>query len=160
MRLRIHTCAFLYNVQAISREAPGTSGSGEERQRERVVSGALQARTDLLRSVQNLRKIYVEQEIRESAVTATYTPGDLVEYLPTGEHLTIHEHFTGSPYRPPHVGMFRVTGDAKRVHAMDVYTHPDNVRLITRAGERTMFPGDGWSHELFATTPDPIREVT
>lgn len=40
----------LYSVKVIGPEAPGTSGSGGERRRERAVSGALHARTNLLRS--------------------------------------------------------------------------------------------------------------
>jgi hypothetical protein len=82
--------------------------------------------------------------------TCDYHQGDLVKYLPSGEQYTVHEVFPGDQYRPAHIGLGKTLASSpKRVHVVDVYTDPENVKLIARAGERTMFPGDDWSDELF-----------
>lgn len=82
--------------------------------------------------------------------TLDYQQGDLVKYLPTGERFNVRGVFPGGRYRAPHVALGKTLADsAKHVHVVDVYADPKDVKLIVRAGERTMFPGDGWSDDLF-----------
>jgi hypothetical protein len=71
---------------------------------------------------------------------------DLVKYLPTGEVFDVDSYNPGSQYVAATVSLVRTSAhDHKNIHVTRFDARPCAVRLIERACERTVFPGDGWS---------------
>jgi hypothetical protein len=73
-------------------------------------------------------------------VTGTaFFRGDLVEHA--GEEWTVDEVEPATAYQPTRVVLGRTTVSGGTIHSTVTDAAPEKLRLITRAGERTLFPG-------------------
>lgn len=86
-----------------------------------------------------------------------YQPGDLVEDLVSGEAWTVDGYEPGGQYHPARV----VLGRDTRHGAVVTARSPEQVRVVTPAIERSIYPGDGWSDLLMLTqTGQTVAEFT
>lgn len=76
-----------------------------------------------------------------------FRPGDLVEYLPTGEWWTVDEVAAVTPCTPQRLVLGRSEArDGNVVRAAVTDALPGQLRLVREALERTLFGGNDWEH--------------
>ena len=97
--------------------------------------------------------------------TPPFQRGDLVEYLPDDTLWTVDAYWAGTQYKQPEVTIGNdIADEGPGYHQVSVTTmavHPDSVRLVTPVMERSIYPGDGWSHVVLAGYwPPPSAERT
>jgi hypothetical protein len=73
-----------------------------------------------------------------------FATGDLVEY--TGDRWTVDRYIPATPYKPARVLLGRSdTAPGGGARGTVTEADPNEVRLVTRAIERSIYPGDDWS---------------
>lgn len=74
--------------------------------------------------------------------------GDLVEHIPTRETWTVDQVIAATAYKPERVVLFRAKSDDGVIRASVLDCSPEQVQLVCKVTDRTIFPGCALSDDI------------